>query len=290
MKGIILAGGNGSRLFPSTKVSSKHLLPVYDKPLIYYSLSTLILSNIYDICIISTQESIFHYKKLLNNLRFLGIKLTFLIQKKPKGIPDAFNLAKKFIGTDDVCLVLGDNVLYGAGLQDLLLSAKKKCIESKSAFCFTYKVKNPFDYGVLNFNKNNKVTSIEEKPLKPKSDNAIIGLYYFPNSVIKEVKKIKMSLRGELEIIDLLKIFIKKNKFIFHDLGRGIAWFDTGTAKSLIDASNFVYAIQERQGYKIACIEEIALKEKLINKNDLRSILKLYPSSEYKKYLIELCH
>jgi glucose-1-phosphate thymidylyltransferase len=289
MKGIVLAGGNGSRLFPSTKVSSKHLLPVYDKPLIYYSLSILILSNIYDICIISTKENIFHYKKLLNNLKFLGIKLTFLIQKKPSGIPDAFKLAKKFIGKDDVCLVLGDNVLYGAGLQDLLLHAKKKCIESNSAFCFTYKVKNPSDYGVLTINKGNKDISIEEKPSKPKSDNAIIGLYYLPNCVIKEVKKIKMSLRGELEIVDLLKIFINKNKFMFHDLGRGIAWFDTGTAKSLIDASNFVYAIQERQGYKIACIEEIALKEKLINKKNLKSILKLYPNCEYKKYLIELC-
>jgi glucose-1-phosphate thymidylyltransferase len=290
MKGIILAGGNGSRLFPNTKVSSKHLLPVYDKPLIYYSLSILVLSNIYDICVITTEESVSHYKKLLNNLKFLGLKLTFLIQKKPKGIPEAFKLAKKFIGKEDVCLILGDNFLYGAGLQDLLLKAKEQCIRNKKAFCFTYKVKNPCDYGVLTFNKNNEVISIEEKPSKPKSDNAIIGLYYFPNSVIKEVGKIKMSLRGELEIIDLLKIFLKKNKFIFRDLGRGIAWFDTGTAKSLIDASNFVYTIQERQGYKIACIEEIALKEKLINKHNLKSILKLYPNSEYKKYLIELCH
>jgi glucose-1-phosphate thymidylyltransferase len=290
MKGIILAGGNGSRLFPNTKVSSKHLLPVYDKPLIYYSLSILVLSNIYDICVITTEESVSHYKKLLNNLKFLGLKLTFLIQKKPKGIPEAFKLAKKFIGKEDVCLILGDNFLYGAGLQDLLLKAKEQCIRNKKAFCFTYKVKNPCDYGVLTFNKNNEVISIEEKPSKPKSDNAVIGLYYFPNSVIKEVGKIKMSLRGELEIIDLLKIFLKKNKFIFRDLGRGIAWFDTGTAKSLIDASNFVYTIQERQGYKIACIEEIALKEKLINKHNLKSILKLYPNSEYKKYLIELCH
>lgn len=290
MKGIILAGGNGSRLFPNTKVLSKHLLPVYDKPLIYYSLSILVLSNIYDICVITTEESVSHYKKLLNNLKFLGLKLTFLIQKKPKGIPEAFKLAKKFIGKDDVCLILGDNFLYGAGLQDLLLKAKEQCIRNKKAFCFTYKVKNPCDYGVLTFNKNNEVISIEEKPSKPKSDNAIIGLYYFPNSVIKEVGKIKMSLRGELEIIDLLKIFLKKNKFIFRDLGRGIAWFDTGTAKSLIDASNFVYTIQERQGYKIACIEEIAFKEKLISKHNLKSILKLYPKSEYKKYLIELCH
>ena len=278
MKAIILAGGKGSRLYPITKGVNKHLLPVYDKPMIYYPLSVLMLAQIKDILIISSKDEIYRFKKLFSNGEELGLNIQYAIQKKPKGIAEAFIIGKNFIDNDNVCLILGDNLIYGSGLQDLL-----KNINPKKATIFGYNVENPKDYGIVE-TKKNKIISIEEKPKNPKSDIAIIGLYFYPNNVIKKVKKLSPSKRGELEITDLNKIYLKENQLELKLLGRGYTWLDMGKTETLLEANNFISLIQKRQGLKIACIEEIAYNNKWIDKDILLQKAKEYPN-EYGKYL-----
>ena len=283
-KGIILAGGLGSRLNPMTKSVNKHLLPIFDKPLIFYPLSILMLSEITDILIIVNKDDINLYKKLLGNGSRFGIKLTYKIQEKPSGIPEAFNIGKDFIKNSNVALILGDNFFYGQGLSELLISSKKKF---KGAKIFCYKVKNPNDFGVALI-KNKKIVSLKEKPKKTKSDLAISGLYFFDKSVTKFSNKLTKSKRNETEIIDLLNIYLKKNKLNYHILGRGAAWLDTGTPEGVFEAGSFVYNLEKRQGFKIACLEEISFSKNWINKIQLKKSIKFYGNSPYSKYLQSL--
>ena len=283
-KGIILAGGVGSRLNPMTKSINKHLLPIFDKPLIFYSLSILMLSEIKDILIIVNKEDLDLYKKLLGNGDRFGIKLTYKIQEKPSGIPDAFVIGKEFIKNSNVALILGDNFFYGHGLSKYLINSKKKF---RGAKIFCYKVKNPNDFGVAII-RNKKITSLIEKPKKTKSDLAISGLYFFDKSVSILSNNLTKSKRNETEIIDLLKIYLKKKKLKYHLIGRGAAWLDTGTPEGMFEAGNFVYNLERRQGFKIACLEEIAFSKKWINKTQLKKSVKLYRNSSYSKYLQSL--
>ncbi|MDC0247545.1 glucose-1-phosphate thymidylyltransferase RfbA [Pelagibacteraceae bacterium] len=281
-KGIILAGGMGSRLSPLTKVSNKQLLPLYDKPLIFYPLSVLMLSGIRKILIIvnSGQKEVF--RKLLGNGSDFGLNITYKEQTKPRGLPDAFILGEKFINNDSVALILGDNFFYGQGFTKRLNFITKK---NKGSTIFAYNVKNPEDYGIVTFNKKNKVQKIEEKPKKPKTNFAITGLYFFDKNVIKFAKKIKPSKRGELEIIDVLKKYLKVNKLNLEFIGRGGAWLDAGNVKDLFDASQFVASIEERQGLKIACLEEIAFNNNWISKKNLMDRIKFYGKCSYSEYL-----
>ncbi len=281
-KGIILAGGMGSRLSPLTKVSNKQLLPLYDKPLIFYPLSVLMLSGIRKILIIvnSGQKEVF--RKLLGNGSDFGLNITYKEQTKPRGLPDAFILGEKFINNDSVALILGDNFFYGQGFTKRLNFITKK---NKGSTIFAYNVKNPEDYGIVTFNKKNKVQKIEEKPKKPKTNFAITGLYFFDKNVIKFAKKIKPSKRGELEIIDVLKKYLKVNKLNLEFIGRGGAWLDAGNVKDLFDASQFVSSIEERQGLKIACLEEIAFNNNWISKKNLMDRIKFYGKCSYSEYL-----
>jgi glucose-1-phosphate thymidylyltransferase len=285
MKGIILAGGSGTRLYPVTKGVSKQLLPIYDKPMIYYPLSILMLAGIRDILIISTERDLPIYKELLGDGSQLGLRFEYKLQKEPKGIPEAFIIGEKFIGQDNVCLILGDNMFYGTDLVDALKKAK----ELKSgAIIFGYYVNNPSEFGVIELNSNGKIISIEEKPENPKSSHAVTGLYFFDNKVVEIAKKIKPSQRGELEIISVIKEYLKRNILNVKILGRGTAWLDTGTHKGLLDASNFVEAIQNRQGLYIACIEEIAYRMKFINKKQLIKLAQPLLKTDYGKYLIRI--
>ena len=284
MKGIILTGGLGTRLYPSTLVVSKQLLPIFNKPMIYYSLSTLMLADIREILLITTREDIKNYKKLFGTGKKLGLKLTYLVQKKPRGLVDAFILGSKFIGNEDVCLILGDNIFYGDNFQGLLIDSKKIVIEKKRATIFTFPVKNPSDYGVA-YTKNDKLISLVEKPKKPKSNDAIVGLYFYPNSVKKYAKKIKFSKRGELEITDLNKIYLKSEQLSVTKMGRGYAWFDAGSVESFQEVSQFIRSIENRMGSKIGCVEEIAFNKKWISKKELLTNAKVYANSEYGKYL-----
>jgi len=284
MKGIILAGGKGSRLYPITKLISKHLLPIYDKPLIYYPLSVLFLAKIRNILLISTSDHIYLFKKLLRDGKHLGINLQYSIQKEPKGIAEAFIIAEDFIGKDDVCLILGDNIFYGHGLPDLLKKAKT---ENKGATIFAYYVKNPQKYGVLEFDTTGKITSIKEKPKNPKSNWVVTGLYFYNNEVIKIAKKIKPSKRGELEITGINNEYLKKGQLETIFLGRGYAWLDAGDSENLIEASIFIKTIEERQGLKIGCIEEIAYRVGFINKKQLKKLAEEYPST-YREYLLNI--
>ena len=284
MKGIILAGGKGSRLYPITKLISKHLLPIYDKPLIYYPLSVLFLAKIRNILLISTSDHIYLFKKLLRDGKHLGINLRYSIQKEPKGIAEAFIIAEDFIGKDDVCLILGDNIFYGHGLPDLLKKAKT---ENKGATIFAYYVKNPQKYGVLEFDTTGKITSIKEKPKNPKSNWVVTGLYFYNNEVIKIAKKIKPSKRGELEITGINNEYLKKGQLETIFLGRGYAWLDAGDSENLIKASIFIKTIEERQGLKIGCIEEIAYRVGFINKKQLKKLAEEYPST-YREYLLNI--
>lgn len=284
MKGIILTGGLGTRLYPSTLVVSKQLLPIFNKPMIYYSLSTLMLANIREILLITTREDIKNYKKLFGSGKKLGLKMTYLVQKKPRGLVDAFILGSKFIGNEDVCLILGDNIFYGDNFQGLLIDSKKIVKEKKRAMIFTFPVKNPSDYGVA-YTKNDKLISLVEKPKKPKSNDAIVGLYFYPNSVKKYAKKIKFSKRGELEITDLNKIYLKSKQLSITKMGRGYAWFDAGSIESFQEVSQFIRSIENRMGSKIGCVEEIAFNKKWISKNELLTNTKEYANSEYGKYL-----
>lgn len=285
MKGIILAGGHGTRLFPITKVVSKQLLPVFDKPMIFYPLSILLLAKIEEILIISTRSDLSNFKKLLGDGSSLGVKFEYAIQEHPGGLAEALIIGRPFIKSDSVCLVLGDNILYGQGLTSILEKMKKRVEEENSAVIFGVKVKNPSSYGIVELNKKDEVISIEEKPINPKSNNAVIGLYFYPNLAIEMVKNIEKSERGEKEITSLNQEFLKKNKLSYLRLGRGFIWYDTGTPESLKDASDFVQSIQERQGNKIACLEEIALKQGLISKKKLSNLIDEAVDNEYFNYI-----
>lgn len=288
MKGIILAGGNGSRMHPITKSVSKQLLCVYDKPMIYYPLSTLLISGIEDILIISTPHDIDNYKRLFGNGNDIGISIAYAEQIKPNGLAEAFIIAEDFIGSDDVCMILGDNIIHGNGLDKLLLNTVEKLKKNKKATVFGYSVKDPNRYGVLNFNQKQEVVSIEEKPEKTISNYAVIGLYFYPNSVIDVAKEITPSERGELEITSVNNIYLSNNNLNIELLGSGYTWLDTGTPDSLLEASNFIQTIEKRQGKKVACIEEIALENGLINLNQLNKLAQNLDSSEYGKYLLSL--
>jgi len=285
MKGIILAGGLGTRLYPITLSVSKQILPVYDKPMIYYPLSILMLAGIREILIISTPNDLPLFKKILNDGNEIGLKISYAEQEKPNGIAEAFLIGENFIGKDNVCLILGDNIFYGYGLRNLL----KEAVNLKEgAIIFGYWVKDPERYGVVEFDKNGNVIGIEEKPQKPKSHYAVTGLYFYDNTVIEKAKSLKPSKRGELEITDLNNLYIKEGKLKLKLLSRGFAWLDTGTHEALLQASHFIYTIEQRQGLKIACIEEIAYREGFITKEQLLKLAQKYKNNSYYDYLLSL--
>ena len=288
MKGIILAGGSGTRLYPVTKGVVKQLLPIYDKPMIYYPLSILMLAGIKDILIISTPRDINRFKDLFKDGSYLGINIEYAIQEKPNGLAEAFIIGESFIGNDNVCLVLGDNLLYGEGLQDLLLKSKNIVKRENKSVVFGYYVNDPKSYGVVEFDKNGSVLSIEEKPLKPKSNYAVIGLYFYTNEVVTIAKHVKPSKRGELEITSINQEYLKKQQLKVELLGRGFAWLDTGTHENLLEASNFIQIIEKRQGLKIACIEEIAYRNGWISKENLIELGKQLIKNNYGKYLLKV--
>tara|TARA_Y100001958_G_C21223893_1_gene549263 strand:- start:449 stop:1330 length:882 start_codon:yes stop_codon:yes gene_type:complete len=288
MKGIILAGGSGTRLYPSTISISKQLLPIYDKPMIFYPLSILMLSNIKEILIISTPIDIKNYENLLGNGDKYGISIEYKIQPSPDGLAQAFILGEEFIGEDNVCLILGDNVFYGSQLPKKLRNAVEEVENKKIAKIFGYFVNDPERYGVVNFDKNEKIVSIEEKPKNPKSNYAISGLYFYPNDVVKIAKKQKPSPRGELEITDTNISFLETGRLEVEKMGRGYAWLDTGTHDSMLDASLFVQTIEKRQGMKISCIEEIAFRMGFINKNQLEFIGNEMSNNQYGRYLLKI--
>jgi len=287
MKGIILAGGSGTRLYPLTKVISKQLLPVYDKPMIFYPLSTLMLSGINEILIISAPMDISLYQRLLNDGSHLGLKISYKVQPSPDGLAQAFILGEEFIGDDNVALVLGDNIFYGTGFIELLKKSVKTVIDENKAVIFGYEVKDSNRYGVVEFNKNKEVVSIEEKPVKPKSNYAVVGLYYYTNDVIEIAKNVKPSNRGELEITSVNNSYLNEKKLSIELMGRGFAWLDTGTIGAINNASNFIRTIEERQGLKVACLEEIAYQNNFINKYQLDDIIKILPN-DYANYLRRL--
>lgn len=285
MKGIILAGGYGTRLYPTTKVISKQLLPVFDKPMIYYPLSVLMLAGIREILIISTPKDIDKFQALLGSGSDWGIKLEYKIQPFPNGLAEAFILGEKFIGTDSVSLVLGDNIFYGQGFTKIL---RKAASLKNGSVLFAYKVSDPKRFGIVEFDKNKNIKSLREKPLNPKSNFAVTGIYFYDNKVIEIAKKIKPSNRGELEITSVNQEYLKNKSLKVEILGRGYAWLDTGTSKSLLEAGQFVQTIEERQGYKVACLEEIAFNNNWINKKKIESLIKNLKKTDYGKYLSEL--
>jgi len=285
MKGIVLAGGAGTRLHPITLTFSKQLLPVYDKPMIYYPLSVLMLAGIRDILIISTPDDISSFKKLLGSGKRFGVTFSYAEQKQPKGLAEAFLIGEKFIGNNKVCLILGDNIFYGQGLKEKIQNAIKL---KQGATIFGYYVNDPERYGVAEFDEDLNVISLEEKPKKPKSNYAVTGLYFYDNDVIKISQNIKPSARGELEITEVNKEYLKNGKLKLELLGRGYAWLDTGTHASLLDASNYIEVIEKRQGLKIACLEEIAYRMGFISDNDLIEILADSSKSQYYDYLRKL--
>ncbi|CAI8161174.1 MAG: Glucose-1-phosphate thymidylyltransferase 1 [Polaribacter sp. SA4-10] len=286
MKGIILAGGRGTRLYPVTKGVSKQMLCVYDKPMIYYSISTLLLAGIKEILIISTPEDLPAYKRLLGSGNELGINLSFIEQPNPNGLAESFIIGKSFIGSDDVCLVLGDNIFYGDGFTSILKNAVNNLLENKRATVFGYYVNDPERYGVIEFNKNKKAISIEEKPLSPKSNYAVVGLYFYPNSVVEIAKKIQPSKRGELEITSVNEQYLQNEELDVELLGRGFTWLDTGTHDSLLEASNFIQTIEKRQGLKVACLEEIVHDKGYITDNELEALARPLAKNEYGQYLL----
>ncbi len=285
MKGIILAGGAGTRLHPLTQVVSKQLLPVYDKPMIYYPLSVLMLADIKDILIISTPADLPNFEKLFGDGSHLGISISYAEQPSPDGLAQAFIIGEKFIGSDDVCLILGDNIFYGAGFQKLLNEARNQVSEAKSASVFGYYVDDPERYGVASFDEDGQVLSIEEKPKSPKSNYAVVGLYFYPNSVVKIAKEVEPSERGELEITAVNQAYLKQQKLKMHIMSRGYAWLDTGTHEALTEATEFVKTIEKRTGLKIGCIEEVAFRKGFINSEKLNNLAEPLLKSGYGKYL-----
>lgn len=285
MKGIILAGGKGTRLYPMTKVISKQLLPIYDKPLIYYPLSVLLLAGIREILVISTPDSIGSYEELLGSGEKLGVKFTYKVQDKPRGLADAFIIGEEFIGNDDVCLILGDNVFYG---QDLTKALRGAISQKEGATIFGYPVKDARSFGVVEFDKERKVISIEEKPEKPKSNYAVPGLYFYDNDVIEIAKNVKPSARGEIEITAINNEYLRRGKLKVQLFGRGMAWLDTGTPEGMLKASEYVETVQSRQGFYISCIEEIAWRRGFISTEQLYKLGEELKMTEYGEYLISL--
>ena len=285
MRGIILAGGTGSRLFPNTVAVSKQLLPIYDKPLIYYPISTLIEIGIKEILIITAPDQVNNFKKLLGDGKQWGITLDYIIQPEPGGLPQAFTLGEDFIGKEPCCLILGDNIFYGKGINDTIIDSSKN---SFGARIFTYQVSDPERYGVVEFDKNGKALSIDEKPKNPRSNYAITGLYIFDETVVEKSKSLKPSKRGELEITDLINLYKIEDKLFVTAFNKGMAWLDTGTHESLIEASLFIHTLEKRQGFKIACIEEIVLKRDYINEKDLKNLVNEYGDTDYSDYMIGL--
>ena len=285
MKGIILAGGFGTRLYPITLCISKQLLPIYDKPMIYYPLSVLMLAGISEILIISTPEDLPNFEKLLGNGSNFGISLSYVEQPRPNGLAEAFIIGEEFIGNDDVCLILGDNIFYGQGFSTIL---KKIVSNNHGATLFAHQVKNPKDFGVVLFDNNNKVISIEEKPKKPKSNYAVTGLYFYDKEVVKIAKQIKPSPRGELEITDINNAYLKRGNLNIEFLGRGFVWLDTGTHGNLLEASRFVQTVEHRQGLKVACLEEIAFNNGWLSKKKLKECSEKFKNNGYGEYLLQL--
>lgn len=285
MKGIILAGGSGTRLHPSTITVSKQLLPVYDKPMIYYPLSALMLAGVQEILIISNPEYVESYRTLLGDGHSWGMQFRYIIQQSPRGLADAFVVGEEFVDNNPVSMMLGDNILYGSGLVEKLSNATK--IE-KGAVIFAYQVKDPERFGIVEFDQNRKAISLEEKPEKPKSHYAIPGVYFYDGKVSEYAKSLKPSKRGEIEITDLNRIYLEQGQLDVMVLGRGVAWLDAGTPEALLQAANFIQAVQERQGFKISCPEEIAFRKQFIDKNQFREVINHCKNPDYKKYLEEV--
>lgn len=285
MKGIILAGGSGTRLYPITKAISKQINPIYDKPMIYYPLSILMLAGIREILVISTPRDLTLFKELLGNGEDFGVKLEYAIQEKPNGLAEAFIIGEKFIGNDSCALVLGDNIFYGHGLTGILKEAEAR---KEGATIFGYYVPNPKDFGVVEFDKDGKVISLEEKPQNPKSNYAVPGLYFYDNTVVEKARKVKPSKRGELEITSINEMYLQEEKLHVVNFGRGMAWLDTGTHDALLEAANFVKTIQSRQGVMVACLEEIAYRNGWISKEKVLELAKPLMKSKYGEYLVNL--
>ena len=286
MKGIVLAGGSGTRLFPITKGISKQLLPIYDKPMIYYPISVLIQAGIKEILIISTPDDLPGFKRLLGDGLQLGISFLYAEQPSPDGLAQAFIIGKKFIGKDSVCLVLGDNIFYGHGFEDLVKQARESVENNNKATVFGYYVNDPERYGVAEFDLNGNVLSIEEKPIEPKSNYAVVGLYFYPNSIVEVAENIKPSARGELEITSVNEEYLKRSELMVTIMGRGYAWLDTGTHDSLSEAGEFVKALEKRQGLKIACLEENVLEQGFISKEEAKKLGEELHKTEYGQYII----
>ncbi len=285
MKGIILAGGSGTRLYPLTKAISKQIIPIYDKPMIYYPLSVLMLANIKEVLIISTSRDIGLFKELLGNGNQIGIEISYEVQSEPRGLAEAFLIGEEFIDGDEVALILGDNIFYGHGLSEMVSEASKL---KRGARIFGYPVQDPRAFGVVEFGEDGKAISLEEKPENPKSNFAIPGLYFYDNTVIEKAKKVVPSNRGELEITSINEMYLRENSLTVTNLGRGTAWLDTGTNTSLLDAANFIEAIQKRQGLYVACIEEIAYKKGWISKEELEKLTEPLMKTDYGRYLLDL--
>jgi glucose-1-phosphate thymidylyltransferase len=285
MKGIILAGGSGTRLYPITKAISKQLVPIYDKPMVYYPLSVLMLAGIQEVLIISTPEDLPRFEQLLGDGKEVGMKFEYIVQPSPDGLAQAFILGKDFIGDDDACLILGDNIYYGHGLPEMLSSAVENAANNK-ATVFGYHVHDPERYGVVDFDDSGSALSIEEKPTKPKSNYAVTGLYFYPNDVVKKAAEVVPSDRGELEITTVNQMYLEEARLSVEVMGRGYAWLDTGTHESLLEASTFIETIEKRQGLKVACIEEIAFEQGYISKEELIKLAKPLEKNQYGQYLL----
>jgi len=286
MKGIILAGGSGTRLYPLTKGMSKQLMPIYDKPMIYYPLSVLMLSGIREVLIISTPEDLPRFEQLLSSGMEIGMQFEYVVQPSPDGLAQAFILGKDFIGDEDACLILGDNIYYGHGMPEILTNAVKAAKDKSMATVFGYHVQDPERYGVVEFDSTGMALSIEEKPQNPKSSYAVTGLYFYPNDVVKKAQKVVPSDRGELEITSINQMYLDEGRLNVELMGRGYAWLDTGTHESLLEASTFIETIEKRQGLKVACIEEIAFEEGFINKEQLIYLAKSLAKNQYGQYLL----
>jgi len=287
MKGLILAGGSGTRLFPLTKGVSKQLMPIYDKPMIYYPLSVLMLSGIQEVLIISTSQDLPRFEQLLGDGSDIGMSFKYVVQPSPDGLAQAFILGKNFIGNDDACLILGDNVFYGQGMSEILSKAVNTAKDKNKATIFGSHVTDPERYGVVDFDKNGKALSIEEKPIHPKSNYAVTGLYFYPNDVLKKVADVTPSDRGELEITSLNEMYLLEERLEVEIMGRGYSWLDTGTHENLLEASTFIEIIERRQGLKVACIEEIAYEKGYINQEQLLSLAKALANNRYGQYLLK---